>query len=205
MRVCRQFAGEVWPLFWKQTFRIDNLRLLPFIEKYEEFRQNVVKFEYHWSGTVREKSNFIQLAKFPSLKFLYISLNPNFPNPRAVKQVNRNKLCQEDESLKMFSHVAGFDQLIMIRGLEKVAFSIGHWGWWSYGFTARVAAVKVFEDFLMRTLTQPPQPMVEVSYSFPHSLRMVLLHDRKLTSPKKKVIKPRTKKRGPRKAKKDIV
>lgn len=202
MRVCRQFAGEVWPLFWKQTFRIENLRLLGFTKKYKEFGENVVKFEYHWSGTVSEKSNFIQLAKFASLKFLHISLNSNFPNPRAVRHVNRNKLCQEDESLKMFSSVAGFDQLIMIRGLEKVVFSIGDWGWWLHGFAARVAAVKVFEDFLMKTLTQPRPPMVEVSYSFPHSLRMVLLHDRKLTNPKKKVIKPRTKKPAP---KKDII
>ena len=184
MRVSRQFAGEVWPILWQQTFRIEDVRLLRFTEKYEEFGQNVVKFEYHWSGTVGEKSNFIQLAKFPSLKFLYIYLNSNFPS--AARHINRNKLCQDDESLKMFSRVAGFDQLIMIRGLEKVVFSIGNWGWWVYGFAARVAAVKVFEDFLMRTLTQPRPPMVEVSYSFPDSLRMVLLHDRMLTNQKRK-------------------
>ncbi len=62
---------------------------------------------------------------------------------------NKNKLYQDENTIKGFSKGHGFDSLVQIRGLEKVIVE--------KTFGASEMEKKALEEFLMRTLTLPKE------------------------------------------------
>jgi hypothetical protein len=108
------------------------------------------------------------MRSFPQLKVLEIFLDSTARTGRILSVIdmekaeghnNRNKLYPNNqcEAVMRFSKAHGFDNLVQIRGLQRVSLIV-NWAWIDKEKCS--VAVDAFEAFLKNTLTLPKDSSV---------------------------------------------
>jgi hypothetical protein len=170
LHICRDIRDEAKKFFFQNKFsfqdasyRHDFVRNTP-----QFFQENIKEVSYYWAGRTKEIGNIGMLAKLPKLKILHITFGSLLLNRHNSPPARANKLHQDEKKIKRFSVLAGFDKLSLLRGLERITFSLsgGIMQGPSFQNTKDKADIKVFEEFLNRTLTQPKPKAVRPSQIF---------------------------------------
>lgn len=161
MAVCRQFAEEVRPLFYKNNFNLRPHRWNDFNFPRPTIAENVQEVTYSWCGLAKEAPHFAKLASLPKLKILNLDVS-DLTDRRRNTSASPNQEYQDNESLKPYCGYVGFDKLVKLRGLKRV--SIVRWVFYRVSLKAeKPAGIKAFETFLNGVLTLPKPPARQVS------------------------------------------
>ena len=164
MRTCRQIYEETLPFFYGNTFSISDISpklkvMLPDLQK----KLREVTFEW-WGYKIKDPATLRMFLELSNLKVLHIRITkycaPDVADPYARRQWQY----QGDDTIKKFNKTNGFDNLVQLRGLDRVTVRKS-----AFPPAENVSDQEMadFEAFLMRVLTQPkPKKQRSVSQNF---------------------------------------
>ena len=159
MQTCRLVYNECKKFFCKNNFTLSHKAIVQLRDK-PDFAKNLVEISIYWDGKFSDPAMINSIKKYPNLKVLNISMWGGAIG--WIRHLNRNHLHQSDQSIKWFTKLRGFDELVSMRGLEHVTFDF-------YGTVDAQEmpepdkARKLFEEFLNQELAKPNLPSVAVS------------------------------------------
>jgi len=157
IRTCRQVHEESMRFFYKNNFQIiDDCKKL---SERQALMGNLREVTFSWWGyATKDRFTFDFLGRCSQLKTLHLLLTSHCIN--ASNYHRRQKLHQDDDSVKRFCKTNGFDSLVQIRGLSRVHVRPND------GMHAPNNLPKTdldaFETFLNGLLTLPKEPVKEV-------------------------------------------
>ncbi|KAL5331765.1 hypothetical protein ACEPPN_001303 [Leptodophora sp. 'Broadleaf-Isolate-01'] len=156
MQTCKEMLEEAKPFFYKNSFRIDSVdRIIP--DHFVAIRENLREVTFQWHGFSRRDGNAIKFFhSCPNLKILNLVVTQW--GSTDANHYRRQRHHQDVVAIKKFSRCVGFDEIVGLKGLDKVrVLDSGH-------STFTVAERKALRDFLTPILTTPkyiPPPMPE--------------------------------------------
>ena len=162
MLTCREIYEECKKLFLQNSFHLDHSAIIKL--RQNDFAKNLVTIEVEWEGKWADATIMTDIARYPNLQVLHIRFWGGAIHWN--RHANRNRLFQNEQDIKWFSKLRGFDELTRLRGFTKVTFDF-------YGDietaykTEAPKAKKAFEEFLNRELTKPkPLSIAAVSFLY---------------------------------------
>lgn len=157
IRTCRQVHKESMRFFYKNNFQIsDDCKKL---SERQAVMENLREVTFSWWGyATKDRFSFDFFARCSQLKILHLLLTSHCVD--ASYYHRRQKLYQDDDSVKRFRKTNGFDSLVQIRGLSRVHVRPND------GIHAPNNLPKTdldaFETFLNGLLTLPKEPVKQV-------------------------------------------
>ncbi|KAG4443272.1 hypothetical protein IFR05_001216 [Cadophora sp. M221] len=156
MQTCKQMLEEAKTIFYKNSFSINSVeRVIP--DHLVAIREHLREVTFQWYGFSRRDGNAIKFFhSCPNLKIFNLVVTKWGSND--TTHYRRQRRHQDVVAIKKFSKCVGFDEIVGLKGLDKVrVLDDGH-------STFTVAERKAFRDFLTPILTIPkyiPPPMPE--------------------------------------------
>jgi len=117
IRTCRQVHEESMRFFYKNNFQIsDDCKKL---SERQALMKNLQEVTFSWWGyAIKDRFTFDFLGRCSQLKTLHLLLTSHCID--ASYYHRRQKLHQDDDTVKRFRKTNGFDSLVQIRGLSRV-------------------------------------------------------------------------------------
>ena len=169
MLTCRQVYEQTKTIYLQNTFHLDHQSIIKL--RGNDFVNNLVDIGFEWEGKWADAAIFRTMATYSNLRILRITFYMGAVFWATHRRRVHNRLFQNDEDLKWFSRIRGFDQLLALRGLVKVTLELV--GGFDMDQTDKAPAARTaMENLLNKELTKPkPVPR---TVSSPFSDRTVL-------------------------------
>ncbi|KAK0111447.1 hypothetical protein ONS95_001806 [Cadophora gregata] len=155
MQTCKYMLEETRSVFYKNSFHINSCEKVPG-DYLTIVQPHLREVTFTWDTFGRKDANAIKFFHAcPDLKIFNLRVDAFLSNPRVWHR--RQWSHQHVASIKKFSRCRGFDDIVELRGLEKVRVQ-------DHGSDFTADEIKAFQDFLTPLLTAPkyvppPKPM----------------------------------------------
>jgi hypothetical protein len=158
MLTCKQVLAESKQFFWKNVFHLSHSAIVK-LRVRKEFAKQIEEIEISWDGKFPDPAILSSLSKYSKLRVL--NLNMWYGCINWDRHRNQNILHQNDQSIRLFSKLRGFDELASLRGLETITLDIyGNIEPENKDKTEKAKAT--FVEFLNKELKKPrPEPIPE--------------------------------------------
>jgi hypothetical protein len=152
MRTCRQIYEETLPFFYRNNFSISELspKLKSIIT---DIQTNLREVTFDWRGyKIKDRATLKMFLGCSKLKILHIKITQHCVTTVVDPYARRQWLYQDDVNIKKFNRLNGFDNLVRLRGLDRVTVRNS-----KSLCAADVSNQEIadFEAFLTRILTLP--------------------------------------------------
>ncbi|KAH7386289.1 hypothetical protein BKA64DRAFT_711519 [Cadophora sp. MPI-SDFR-AT-0126] len=155
MQTCKIMLEETRPVFYKNNFRIGSCDKVA-ADHLMIIKPHLSEVTFDWNTYGRKHVNAIKFFHTcPNLKILNLRVDNFLSNPRIWHKQQYSH--QHVASIKKFSRCRGFDDIVALRGLDKVRVK-------DCGSDFTAVEIKALQDFLNTVMTAPkyvppPQPV----------------------------------------------
>lgn len=163
MCTCSEIYKECNKIFLRNNFRLEHKAIVA-LRTNTDFAKKLQVIEIDWEGKWADSAILHDITAYPNLRVL--NLRFWIGTIKWGRRATRNYQFQDNQDIKWFSKLRGFDFLVSLRGLEKVTFEIyGDMKSEKKEIQDKVpVAQKAMEDLLNRELTKPKLPTLPVSF-----------------------------------------
>lgn len=158
---CRSIHTECIKFLWKNTFNLNIQSIKTLRKKKDILIQNIRHVKCNWTGTYsRDAFIFGLISSFTKVESLVIQLSYGVVTGHSWYTRKPQRLHQDDDRIRKFSRINGFDKLISLRDINKVTVVTQGMGYAASDVTVTQAELEIFKRFLVEKLTTPVAPPV---------------------------------------------